>query len=328
MGDISSSLPVRGATGDLLVNLFDYAGATFNPATKDLQTSILAGVTGLDATLVSILEGVTGIAAVVATEETLGDVLAGVTGIAAVVATEETLGDVLAGVTGIEAIVATEDTLSSVLNGVTGLEATSTSILAGVTGLEANSVLILAGVTGLEATAVSTLAGVTGLEATAVSILAGVTGIKSQLPVVLGATAMAASLSVTMATDQDAIPVYITTESSSTPVVQFTTGSGVAYNSGITGTYDPAESFMLNNVHASGSGRIKVEVYVGAITGWNYNNTRLKWVGFNSTSEPNVDIDCSDYKLTSTTDRVSVVVTNYENGKAQDLYCTIVGDLL
>ena len=83
MSDIASSLPVRGATGDLLVNLFDYAGNTFNPATKEMQASILAGITGIEASQAAILAGVTGIEGVVALEDTQKDVLAGVTGIEA-----------------------------------------------------------------------------------------------------------------------------------------------------------------------------------------------------------------------------------------------------
>jgi hypothetical protein len=110
-------------------------------------------------------------------------------------------------------------------------------------------------------------------------------------------------------------------------VVQFDTRTEVATNAGLTGSYAPASDFNLNNIHAAGSGRIKVEVYAGAVSGWAYDNTRRKWVSFNSTSAPNVDVDCSDFRLTSA-DKVEVVVTNIEAGKAQDLYSTIVGDLI
>lgn len=324
MADISSNLPVRGATGDLLVSIFDYAGATFNPATKELQASILAGITAQQPDISGILAGVTGIeaintnilAGVTSLEASNSAILDGVTGL------EATSANILAGVTGIEAI------NTNILAGVTSLEASNAAILAGVTGLDATAVQILNGVTGLEATSVDILAGITAINGTQAAILAGVTGIQAQLPAVIGVTLAAASLSVAIASDQEPVPVYITSGAASAPVVQFNNGSGVAYLSGITGVYAPADPFVLNQVYASGSGRIKVEVYAGLIADWDYDVTRLKWVAFNSTSNPNVYIDCSDFKLTASTEKVEVVVTNYENGRAQDLYCTIVGDLI
>ena len=306
-GDINSSLPVRGATGDLLVSLFDYAGATFNPATKELQESILAGVTGLEASNISILAGVTGL------EASSISILAGVTGL------EASAGLILAGVTGLEA------SSVSILAGVTAIEANSVSILAGVTGLEETATSILVGVTGLEASAVSILAGVTGLEATAVSILTGVTGLQAQLPAELGATDSDGSLSVTLATDQSPMPVYITTAVVGAPLVQFATDNDVAAGDVLENEYVPGATMTLDRVQASATGRVKVEVFVGA-TGDIGDPDTLRWVGFNSTANPNVNIDCSEYRILPT-EEVKVVVTNYESATAQALYSTIVGNL-
>lgn len=304
--DIDSSLPVRGSTGDLIVNIVDYAGATFNPATKELQTSILAGVTGLEASATSILAGVTGL------EASNIAILAGVTGL------EATSVSILAGVTGLEA------TSTSILAGVTAIEASSVSILAGVTGLEATATSILAGVTGLEATSTSILAGVTGLEASAVSILAGVTGLQAQLPAELGATASTGSLSVTLATDQGAMPVYVTSAVAATPLVQFATAD-VASGATMDNQYIPGATMIFDRVQASATGRIKVEVFVGA-TGDIGDPTTLRWVAFNSTANPNVNIDCSEYRVLPG-EEILVVTHNFEAGKTVALYSTIVGNL-
>ena len=309
MADIDSNLPVRAAYGDVVVSLMNTSGVTANPATEGTAASILAGVTG--------------IRAIVATESTLANVLAGVTG------SEAIQTSILAGVTGIEDKVSTEATLLNVLAGITAMnagntggaqEATLLSVLAGVTGIEA--------IVATESTLVKVLAGVTGSEALETSILAGVTGIKANtanIPVT-GQTSMANSMPVVLGTDQTPVPVYITSGAAGTNVTQFKTDGTVATSGTSTNTYAPATTFILDRVHAAGSGRIKVEVreaLVAGITG----AAALKWVAFNSTSEPNVDIDCSALKVPAGNE-VQVVVTNLEAGKAQDLYSTIIGDLL
>ena len=309
MSDIESNLPVRAAAGDVVVNVLTLAGATLDPASEGTSVAILAGLTGLAATA--------------ATETTLGSVLAGITGL------EDSSAAILAGVTGIEDKVATETTLVAVLAGITAMSEGQTGLAEQTTLLD-----VLAGVTGIEAivategTQLSVLAGVTALEVQGADILAGVTGIEAavgNIPV-KGQTGMAASMPVVIGTDQTPVPVYITSGAAGTNITQFKTDATVATNGTSVNTYAPASTFMLDRVHAAGSGRIKVEVreaLVAGITGPN----ALKWVAFNSTSEPNVDIDCSQYKVVAG-DEVQVIVINLESGKAQDLYSTIVGDLL
>ena len=246
-------------------------------------------------------------------------------------ASEGTSQLILAGITALEASSATAANQLTILAGITALDAGATG-----NAQESTSLAILAGVTGIEAivatenTQKNVLAGVTALEALETSILAGVTGIKAdlavQLPAALGPTGSAASLSVVLAKDQAPIGVFITTEQSGTNVTQFKTDPTVATNNTSVNTYAPVSTFTLDRVHASGSGRIKVEVRKALVTGITGADA-LKWVAFNSTSEPNVDIDCSSYKVPAG-EEVQVVVTNLEAGKAQDLYSTIVGDLL
>lgn len=180
--------------------------------------------------------------------------------------------------------------------------------------------------TSLESALETQTAGITGaLESQTAGITGALADISAQLPAELGATAASGSLSVTIATDQTAIPVY-QAPSALTPIVEFTREEAVAYAAGVTGSYSPANDFYLNRVQASASGRMKVEVFAGAIAGWAYDDTRRKWVNFNSTSNPNIDINCKNLKLTGGSDKVEVLAWNYEKNTAQDLYFTIVGD--
>ena len=225
--------------------------------------------------------------------------------------------------------------------GVTGALATQTAGLtaqmvtdaAGITlaihdqtvGLTAQMATDVAGITGAIATNTAGVTGAivsqtAGLTAQMITDTAGITAAvkvaSDRLPAALGATASAGSLSVVMATDQVPMPVYITDKQSSTQVNKYL-GEDKAYLSASTNTYNPPTSFVLDRVWASGSGRIKLEVVVAGATGW---------VGFNSTSNPNVEVNCSDTVVTSA-QSVTAVVTNIESGKTQTLYSTIVGNL-
>jgi hypothetical protein len=302
--DIDSNLPVRAAAGDVVVNLLNASGATMNPASEGTSIAILAGITG--------------VSGIVATEATQLAVLAGITALAADNgATETTALDILAGVTGIEAKVATEATLLEVLAGVTNasaglaLEATQKAVLAGVTGVEA--------IVATEVTLKEVLTGVTGAEASLITIKNSVANIP-----VKGQTGMASSMPVVLASNQSPIGVFITDAVSAQPIVEFATAEAVASGATMSNQVDAGSDWILNNVQASGSGRIKVIVRAAPTLTLD-NASAIHFVAFNSTANPNVHIDCSDYSIDSTWDtRVDVI--NYEPGKAQDLYSTIVGN--
>lgn len=289
MADIDSNLPIRtlndgaGGAADVTVGLLNSSDYRIDPLDIAGYTAGVAGITG------AIVTQTAGLTAAIESQT--------------------------AGLTA---------QMESDLAGITGALETQTA------GLTAQMVTDTAGITGAIETSTAGITGAletqtAGLTAQMVSDTAGITGaiqdVSDQLPAALGQTAVAGSLSVTIASGQPSIPVYIAAGSSTTNFIGFTTGVDVASLAGITGTYSPTYDFVLNNVHAAGSGRIKVEVYVGPVAA-----PLLKWVAFNSTANPNVFIDCSETKLAGGTDKVQVVVYNYEPGKTQDLYATIVGD--
>jgi uncharacterized membrane protein YeaQ/YmgE (transglycosylase-associated protein family) len=205
------------------------------------------------------------------------------------------------------------------LAGVTGAIENQTAgltaqMVSDVAGLTAQMIVDTAGVTGALATQTT---GLTGAMATQTAGITGsIAAMSAKLPAVLGATGSAASLSVVMATNQIPMPVYITDKQSATQVNKYL-GEDKAYLAISTNSYSPASAFVLDRVWASGSGRIKLEVVVAGATGW---------VGFNSTSNPNVEVNCSDTPVTSA-QTIQAVVTNIETGKTQTVYSTIVGNL-
>lgn len=84
--------------------------------------------------------------------------------------------------------------------------------------------------------------------------------------------------------------------------------------------------FSFKAVWASASGKIKVEVQIGDGAASEVFTT--KFVGFNSTANPNVFIDISRAAILATgtvnTTTIRLVITNLDN-QAQDVYSTILG---
>jgi hypothetical protein len=76
-----------------------------------------------------------------------------------------------------------------------------------------------------------------------------------------------------------------------------------------------AKTFIGQNVWASGSGKIKVTVLVNAIP---------KFVGFNSTANPNVNIPLAKICKANATEVVRITIENREN-QPQDVYSTLTG---
>mgnify|MGYP001606229018 CR=1 FL=1 len=79
--------------------------------------------------------------------------------------------------------------------------------------------------------------------------------------------------------------------------------------------------FILERVWATASGKLKVEIQTGATT----TALTTSWVGFNSTANPAVDVDCSGIRV-ATSGVVRVIRTNNDTA-AQDVYSTIMGFL-
>lgn len=105
-------------------------------------------------------------------------------------------------------------------------------------------------------------------------------------------------------------------------VVNFNTGVAVAAGATSTHDYVFTAASKLNQILASGSGKLKVEVQIETGSATNVFNTVL--VGFNSTSTPNIDLRLAKFAVVPNGARVRVIRTNRDN-QPQDVYSTIVG---
>lgn len=140
-------------------------------------------------------------------------------------------------------------------------------------------------------------------------------------PVALGQTGMAASIPVVIASNQTAVPVSITNPAG-TIVVNYNTASSVASSASSTHTYTvtTGKTLSFDKWMTSASGRVKVEVQVDLGSG-----LTTKFVGFNSTANPNIYIDFSNLAISvASTKQVAIIRTNLDN-QNQDLYSTIMG---
>lgn len=113
------------------------------------------------------------------------------------------------------------------------------------------------------------------------------------------------------------INVVISDATPGTPINNYNTAAAVA--SGATSTHSytvtAGETFYFNQIEASGTGKMKIEVQVNAVT---------KFVQFNSTANTNMSIHIENPIVATAGQVVSIIRTNREN-QAQDLYSTISG---
>jgi len=102
-----------------------------------------------------------------------------------------------------------------------------------------------------------------------------------------------------------------------TPINDYNTAAAVA--GGATSNHDytvtALKTFYLNQIEASGTGKMKIEVLVNGVS---------KFVKFNSTSNPNMSIHLENPITAAAGQVVRIIRTNREN-QAQDLYSTISG---
>jgi hypothetical protein len=161
------------------------------------------------------------------------------------------------------------------------------------------------------------------------------TTISGQLPATLGQKTMAASLPVTMASDQSPLRISATTAANSAvnPIyVQSATAAvtgavcdyataTVGANSTSNHDYTVVTNMLVSEVSFSSSGGGKVELKVGPLA-----TLVSKWVGFVPKAGGTVTITFPTPILvpTTSTGTVRLVMTNREN-QSQDLYSTIVG---
>ena len=116
----------------------------------------------------------------------------------------------------------------------------------------------------------------------------------------------------------------IVQEDTGVETVDYSTSAAVAAGASVNHDLVFASASKLFQVIASASGKIKVEVQIetGSATGV-FNS---KAVNFNSTANPNININLAKYAAIPAGARVRVVVTNKDN-QAQDVYSTILAVL-
>lgn len=118
------------------------------------------------------------------------------------------------------------------------------------------------------------------------------------------------------------IPVYI--QDGGTSVNNYSTSASLA--AAATSNHDyavtAAKTLHLSQVHAAASGKLKIEVQLETGSGTGVFNTL--YVGFNSTSNPNIDYTFSAEAQQVTGAKVRIIRTN-EDKASQDVYSTISG---
>jgi len=121
------------------------------------------------------------------------------------------------------------------------------------------------------------------------------------------------------------LPVYVSANNPGTAVVDFSQGSEVATDASVTHTYTvPAGSTLrLTRVFGSASGKMRFEVKAGDL-----GSTNTLFVDFNSTSKPGVEFTIDAEALSLTEGQVVEIVKLNRDKAAQDLYSTIVGELV
>lgn len=120
------------------------------------------------------------------------------------------------------------------------------------------------------------------------------------------------------------VPVSISSSIPGTAVHDYFKGSAIAAGSSSNHDYTvtAAKTLNLARIYASASGRIKIEVqYETAAASGTFNT---KFVGFNSTATPNIDITVVSVFAQVTGAKIRVIVTNLDK-QAEDVYSTIEG---
>lgn len=113
------------------------------------------------------------------------------------------------------------------------------------------------------------------------------------------------------------INAVIVSEQDGTEVIDYQTSSSVAANASVNHDYTVpgGVTFYGEEAWMSASGKMKAQLLI---------NGAVKWVGFNSTANPNISIPLEHLAKATTTQVVRITLTNTDN-QAQDLYSTLLG---
>lgn len=288
MADFDSRLPVRALATDVTVEVADAAGSTINPAKEDgnllavkLQTDQLTfAATRLVVDGSGVTQPVSG-TFWQATQPVSAVSLPLPTG----AATEATL-----------ATLATEATLSAL----------NTKVTTTANGIKVDGSAVT-----------QPISAVSLPLPTGAATEATLSAISAQLPSTLGQKTMANSFAVVIASDQSAIPVTFT-PTATVEVIDFKKATAIAAAASDTHSYTPGATVKLDQIEASASGQIKVEVKVG-VTG----SEVTKWVAFTSKGDLKASLKLPNPITVTTADSVLVIITNTDN-QAQDVYSSIL----
>lgn len=113
------------------------------------------------------------------------------------------------------------------------------------------------------------------------------------------------------------LPVVQTSDQAGDEIVDFQTSASVAKDASVNHDYTvtAATTFLGEQAWISGSGKLKAEVLV---------NGALKYVAFNSTANPNVEIPLGKILKGAATEVIRITITNRDN-QPQDVYSTLSG---
>lgn len=123
---------------------------------------------------------------------------------------------------------------------------------------------------------------------------------------------------VVIATDQPTLPVTFT-PSTRANRISYNTSAALAAGASSTHTFTPGVAFRLQEIYASASGQLKVEIQTGT-TG----AETTKAVLFTSKGHLIAEWRLTDELAVPTTDSVKVIRTNFDN-QAMDVYSSIQG---
>ena len=125
--------------------------------------------------------------------------------------------------------------------------------------------------------------------------------------------------------DTNPIPVTFV-DNEGTEVNNYNNNAGVAVAAASTAdhvyTVTAAKTLKLSKIWATASGKLKIEVQIETAVASGVYNT--KFVAFNSTANPNIDLVINENIAVAAGVRVKVIRTNKDN-QSQDVYSTICG---
>lgn len=120
------------------------------------------------------------------------------------------------------------------------------------------------------------------------------------------------------------LPVTVVSETLGTEVNKYNTSVALAAAASVNHDYTitSLKIFKGRKFWASGSGKIKAEVQISP----DGTTFTTNWVGFNSTSNPNISIDLDLLTISDsgTGSKIRIIITNRDN-QSQDVYSTISG---